>query len=837
MSHNQPIIHHNRNSTPVLLRVDHGKHNLYDAQELKTRVDLRDVVAHFWGQPDRKSNRYTKYFARWRDDGSQPSFTVYATRFKDYGGDGIAGDVFTFLHQELALDFRGTLEWLATYVGVLPQTRPAKINHVQLAQRPPHKNIHRNTTPVAPSPAWQSAAQQTLIATQNYLWSFRRDARDALTYLRSIRGLSDESIRSAGYGYNPAWREVDWVNPDTDKSIRLAPGIIEPWFADGQLWAIRIRCRVGNLAQALHRDDDILFDKPSPKYLNLAGSRQAGAIYNGDTITSEKDLLIVEGGFDAILAQQTLADQNVAVVTFGSATNLPTSKRLSQLRQAKRIFLLLDNDEAGQQAQARLIETLSNNTPSPTIHTVYLPQGKDVTDFIIQHHGNLAQALTNATKPAWWRTGVPNSIRSALLRYFRPATAPMIELINLAVLKGVIDPDTFTIDDLLNANQELGFNIPESTLRTVFKSLIGEFFSKLETNLFTQKTVSKNEKKSNRGRKADVYCLLPLPHIKQAIIAWATPRIIEKYHPTDDEAGVIMQPTIAMMSALGIDNPDEAQTMLDQLQTVYGRLNQGEREAQFVAGQRAMYRIRQLISALEETDSTSLPDNIALPNARVYRQVLLKATNDETQRRSRRDIQQLIGISNGSVGQYIKGAGLVKAQAHGEYEIEYLRHADNLAYQIQCLGREVKGRAMTIITMDADDNSLRESPYRGADSRTYVAEQIAQGRRVAIKFQVANRYIEADDTAEIVLPRRPKSHSAPLTQVAKPPKRKVNAYTKFYGRIHHPLWVRDQLILMLIRVGRVRYQSHPETPCYVDVATGEVYGCDVPAQMLLTMCE
>ena len=808
--------------------------SLTSAQDLKDRVDLRDLVAHFWGAPDRKSNRYVKYYSRWRDDGAQPSFAVYATHFKDYGGDGIGGDVFTYLQHELNLDFRLAVTWLEQYTGYSSHLA-VTTNNQQLKRTPRKARQSQPTNHTAPSSEWQAGAKSALRYTQEYLWSFRKDARRALHYLRTVRGLSDDSIRNAGYGYNPSWHEVDYKNADTGKNIRLAPGIIEPWMADGDLWALRIRCRVGNLADALTIQPDMLYGKESPKYLNLAGSHQTGAIYNGDSLHDSDDVLIVEGGFDAILAQQALnTNTPIAVITFGSATNLPAEKQLERIRQAKRIFLLFDRDEAGQSAQAKLIDLL-NPSPeiagevTPSIYIVRLPQGKDVTDYIVQHNGDLSALLDKATLPAWWMNGVPNSIRSALLRYFAPATAPITEMINQAINTDMLNPATFTVDDLLRANVELGFDIPESTLRRVFMGLVGELFSKLDSTYNSKYIGSNNENNADeaiakRGRRSDVYAILPLAQVKQAIMAYAIPRIIEKYHPTDDEAGIVARPTVAMMTALGYSQ-EEAKSLIVDLEALYRNLPQDAVQAGFRAGRVALRVIAKLKASLEDTHSTPLETDIPLSNAKIYRQVLLRATNNADERRSRRDIQNLIGVSHGSVTTYIAGAGLAKASENGEYEVESLQYADDLAGNVKRMAYNVRGRPMTIISQ-CDDGKTVESPYRGHDSQTYVRSQMAQGKNISIKFQVANHYVPIGEISAPEPRQRPSARPVNPSASAPKPTRKVGNYSTHFGRTHSTEWVRDQVILGLLKSGRLTYK-HGKNPVYIDQMTGEMFNADV----------
>lgn len=775
------------------------------AAELKTGVDLRRIVRYFWGEPVRERARYAVYASRWRDDGRRPAFTVYDTYFKDYGGDGIGGDVYDFLMLEMATDFKRAVEWLEDYTGgtvsIMSQRQPVKTAYTAHDEPPPLN--------------WQAAAATALDKTQQILWQ----TPAALDYLHNMRGLDDETIHRAGYGYNPDWLAVNWINPDTGRAAYLPPGIIEPWVSDGVLWALRVRCRVGDLAKALDIQADTMRDgREIPKYLNLAGSKQSGALYNADTITTGCDLLIVEGGFDARLAEQILGTQ-AAVVTFGSATNRPNTRRLKQIQQAQRVYLLLDADAAGQDAQSRLAATLGEKA-----RLITLPAGKDVTDFV-RDGGDLHALLNTATAPGWWSHGLPDTVRSTLLNYFRPTAAPVIEMVNTAVNRGLLEPDGFTLDQLLTANIALEFNISESSLRRVVSELEGHFFSRLETNTPSGRDMACHVQQQNISRKTGRaplrYKLLPLDTVKQTIIAWAVPRIYEKHHPADPVAGqgIVARPTPAMMEALGFDT-DNAAKLADRLDSALNRVYNLQDDAQIRAGSGAFRALARLTRDLENPDNTPLPENWPLANGTQYRAAFLRATNDPDARRSRSQIQKLLGVANGSVDKMVQQAGLKKAAPEGDYEVAPVTTPRNIKGQVRTAAKKIRGYPLTIISRRADGNTAERS-YRGADSTSFIAESLANGGEVFVKFQVANRYLETTDK--------------PPQAQARPQHRSIPAYhgdyditvksrrRTYYGPVYDPGWLRDQFALALRRTARIDYQP---VPFIVDQLTGELLNPD-----------
>ncbi|MBZ0298297.1 MAG: hypothetical protein K8J31_01070, partial [Anaerolineae bacterium] len=273
-------------------------HLRYETGELKACIDLRKVIEHFWG-PGKPEGRAVRYAAHWRDDGRRDSFYVYDDGYKDFAS-GEAGDLLDWLQKEgIAPDFPSAAQWAINYLG--GQVAPVD-----------HPIIRSNRTSLqSTTPDWQQAALKALEESQRYLWSERREPKSILAYLQQERGLTEATIHQRSLGYNPSWHKTDYRNPDTGKLAKLPPGIVIPIWENGQLVALRVRCRVGTLAVWLDIDPDQFGSgrhegEELPKYLNLAGSRLSGVLFNGDAVVSGQPVLLVEGEFDAMLADQIL---------------------------------------------------------------------------------------------------------------------------------------------------------------------------------------------------------------------------------------------------------------------------------------------------------------------------------------------------------------------------------------------------------------------------------------------------------------------------------------------------------------------------------------------------
>jgi len=95
-----------------------------------------------------------------------------------------------------------------------------------------------------PGPAWQAAGRAFVARAREALWAPAGER--ALAWLRG-RGLSDDTIRAAGLGYNGqderqprrAW------DLGEGKPLWLPRGIVIPWEAGGALWRINVRRPAG----------------------------------------------------------------------------------------------------------------------------------------------------------------------------------------------------------------------------------------------------------------------------------------------------------------------------------------------------------------------------------------------------------------------------------------------------------------------------------------------------------------------------------------------------------------------------------------------------------------
>lgn len=175
------------------------------------------------------------------------------------------------------------------------------------------------------TPQWHSTAKEILAVAERGMKS--RLAADAKEFL-SQRGISSTTARKARLGY---------VDSDFVASELRVPGdaIAIPWFSRRQLVAINFRRLSGER-----------------RYQLLSGSTK-GVVYPGTEMDPTRPVVLCEGEFDCLLANQMAGDV-AQFATLGSASDKLSPPSLSMLAACFSLFLALDADEAGDRAADRL---------------------------------------------------------------------------------------------------------------------------------------------------------------------------------------------------------------------------------------------------------------------------------------------------------------------------------------------------------------------------------------------------------------------------------------------------------------------------------------------------
>jgi DNA primase len=144
------------------------------------------------------------------------------------------------------------------------------------------------------------------------------------------------------------------------EGLNVPCGITIPWFADHALWGIKVRRAAGQ-----------------QRYQQVAGGNIKGCLYLADDIKPGSPILLAEGEFDVLIAQQAGAGL-ISAAAIGSAANKHINVRwYPKLVTAPSIHVCMDGDQAGNSA-ASFITGLSR-----AAHCIYVPQGKDINEFYL----------------------------------------------------------------------------------------------------------------------------------------------------------------------------------------------------------------------------------------------------------------------------------------------------------------------------------------------------------------------------------------------------------------------------------------------------------------------
>jgi hypothetical protein len=737
------------------------------SEALKAHVDARDIARTLLGNSKQRP-RYDSYRSPFRDDGKNADFAVYSDGYVDFGDTRTGGDVFELVQRVNNCTFNEAVEIVQRYAS-------------GTSSRTPQRAESRPTTGTSepPTAEWQQAAATVLGTAQDYLWSGKSDALQALAYLHQ-QTLSDDTIRAFGLGINPAYRKFTGGD--------LPAGIVIPIRAGGALWRLSVRTNT-----------------PNRKYQNATGSKLSG-LFNADAIQAGKPVLMVEGEKDAMVAQQALGNL-ATVVTLGGVSSKLSSRWRDVLQSASKVYVSLDNDKPGQDATVELVATLTGW--GIQAQTLTIPAGKDATEYATEHGGDLRAWFEASTRFAWWPgQGVPDKTRAALNEYFPRSVALVVELINEAAGTGLINATDLIIEKVLKANRALGYNIPESTLKRTLQSPEFEFISVLET-VFDDFSMSKTDFNSNKrskvGRPETHYRCVSVDEFKQIILKFAAPRIYEEAHPVHTTDPVMARVTSSIMRD-AVDTTEDYENLAREVNQITSEAFQKQDIQKQRAGKRAMKHKCELIEELNDITSTRLPIGWSKSTAIEYKAAFVHAFVKGRSEliASRRDMQHLFGLSNGSLDEVIAVANLNVEQ---QFAILKLDDATDLHRQIEQARHDVNGYPKYVQVGEGD--TVKEFAY-DPDNLDEIRYHVERGAVVNLKYQTANRYTPGSDTPAI----RENVSKSRLTKFkySAPKTDRLNGFKPFYGAKYNPTWITAQLRLMLVGIGWKRQAGNLINP-------------------------
>lgn len=369
-------------------------------EEIKSRLDIVQYIQRT--VPLKKAGRVYKACCPFHSERT-PSFVVNPDRqsWRCFGACAEGGDIFTFAMKQNGWTFAEALNELGKLAGV--DVRPETPE--QRARSEANDRL-RGLLKVA-----ADFYHEALLDPRD------RQAAQVREYVRSRRGLTDETITRFGIGYAPPGRsnmldrlvglgfsEADVL--EAGIAVRNETGKVYDRFRNRLMIPIRDpRGRVvGFGARALDPDD-------VPKYLNSPQTPvfdKSRLLFGLDTaapaIRDHETVVIVEGYMDAIQAQQ--AGYLNVVAQMGTALT-ETQLKLVTPRWAKKIILALDSDAAGQTATRRSLEIAREALQadyagrlSADIRILALPGAKDPDDLIREDPQRWAELVESAVPAA-----------------------------------------------------------------------------------------------------------------------------------------------------------------------------------------------------------------------------------------------------------------------------------------------------------------------------------------------------------------------------------------------------------------------------------------------------
>lgn len=334
-------------------------------EDIKARLSIEDVVADYVEL--KRAGRNFKGLSPFKTERT-PSFVVSPERqiWHDFSSNR-GGDMFTFVQEMEAVDFRGALEILARKAGIdLDQYR------------------QKGKTG---GPDKERLYALLDLAAKFYQVQFSQ-SRTALEYVFKKRQFTKETALAWRLGYSPNTGRalVDYAKSKgyTQKELEQA-GLVNRYGSD--LFKARLMIPLCDAqGKVIGFTARILVDDPSaPKYMNTPAtplydkSRHIFGLHHAkESIRKSKFVLLAEGNLDVIASWQAGVKQIVA--TAGTALTEYQLKALCRFTPDVR--LCFDADRAGIDATERALPIASQ--VGVNLSVVTIPSGKDPDELIKQ---------------------------------------------------------------------------------------------------------------------------------------------------------------------------------------------------------------------------------------------------------------------------------------------------------------------------------------------------------------------------------------------------------------------------------------------------------------------
>ncbi|MFC1528747.1 DNA primase [Candidatus Latescibacterota bacterium] len=350
-------------------------------EELKTRIEIVDVIGEFLELKKRSSN-YVGLCPFHTE--KTPSFSVNRSgQFYHCFGCGKGGDVIGFLMDITGMSFIEAIEQLSERVG-LEVPKKQKINHAARDQK-------------------ELLGIANLSAAEYFHKTlYAENGKTAMDYLTG-RGLTPESIKAFRLGYAPTDPSglIDFAkNKQVSISALEAAGIIlsgmygnppRNRFGDRVIFPIFDQTmRVIGFGGRLLKGEGAKYINSSESIIYHKGRVLFGIPQAKESIKRTRKAVVVEGYMDVISLHQA----GIKNVIAASGTSFTVDQGRIIARMARNVTLLFDGDPAGLSAAARGADNLLATDLEITV--AVLPEGQDPDSFVSEHGADaLGEYLEN----------------------------------------------------------------------------------------------------------------------------------------------------------------------------------------------------------------------------------------------------------------------------------------------------------------------------------------------------------------------------------------------------------------------------------------------------------
>lgn len=289
---------------------------------------------------------------------------------------GRSGTIFSFLMEKENLTYPAAIESLAQAAGM-----PLDPRYQNQGEGPQEQ---RFTAIYQLYSAAQRLYQHILLNTTA--------GEQALDYLHEQRGVDDELIRQYGIGFVPSdnvllsYAKEQELSPqlqnDSNLFLTNEAGQRRDRFANRIVWPIANASGqvVGFSGRALDSKNPIKYmNSPESEFFN-----KGQLLYNLDQVKNNirqaSTAMILEGFMDVMSVN--MLDPAIGLATMGTALTNDHVRQIERL--AKKVLLVYDGDQAGQNAAKRSIALINQEAPKIEVGVIVLPDNLDPDEMRLQ---------------------------------------------------------------------------------------------------------------------------------------------------------------------------------------------------------------------------------------------------------------------------------------------------------------------------------------------------------------------------------------------------------------------------------------------------------------------